>query len=291
MKISCDVIKDVLPLYVEDLASADTRTLVEEHLSSCNNCKRKYEKLRTPDNFTTDMNMLPLNKLKKTLNKRKYRISLFSITITFVLLVILIGYLTSPIYIPAEKVPVTIEEQTNNTIILNFNTNVTGYDIEKRSTDDGVYFITAWDNIWNRIISKETKTSIVLNPNGEKVYSIYYSSNNGDEDLLIYGKHPYPSGGVITLPRLALAYYLKLAILLAIVTGVFLFIFHKNKKLRNIFTKIFAFPIAYILGHLCTKGLTTQSYSLVHDFFMIVLAMIPIYAALLLEIRFLSRKR
>lgn len=291
MRLTCDVIKDLLPLYVEDLASADTRILVEEHLSSCNNCKTEYEKLRSSDNFKTEMNMLPLKKLQKNLNNRKIRIILFSIMLTLAIVTITIGYLTSPEYIPAEKIPVTITKQSDNRIILNFNTNVTGYDIVKQTSDDRVYYVTAWSNIWNRIISKKIAPSIVLNPDGEEVSTIYYSQNNGDDDLVIYGRNPYPNGGVITLPRLVLAYYLKLAIILSIVFGLVLLIFHKNKKLRSIFMKIFVFPIAYILGHFCTKGFSTTSYSAAHDFFMILLAMIPIYFAILLGIKLMSSRK
>ena len=34
-KINCNVIKDILPLYVDDLASEDTKALVESHLKKC----------------------------------------------------------------------------------------------------------------------------------------------------------------------------------------------------------------------------------------------------------------
>lgn len=33
MKISCNIIEDLLPLYVDDMVSEDSRQLVEEHLS------------------------------------------------------------------------------------------------------------------------------------------------------------------------------------------------------------------------------------------------------------------
>ena len=38
MKVSCDVIRDLLPLYTDQAASADTVALVEEHLASCPAC-------------------------------------------------------------------------------------------------------------------------------------------------------------------------------------------------------------------------------------------------------------
>ena len=39
MKISCKVIEDLLPLYHDDICSAESKTLVDEHLRSCESCK------------------------------------------------------------------------------------------------------------------------------------------------------------------------------------------------------------------------------------------------------------
>ena len=41
MKITCDVIKDILPLYAENMISADTKMIVDEHISSCHDCEKK----------------------------------------------------------------------------------------------------------------------------------------------------------------------------------------------------------------------------------------------------------
>ena len=46
MKITCDVIEDLLPLYVDDVASGDSRTLIEEHLNECESCRKTLEDMR-----------------------------------------------------------------------------------------------------------------------------------------------------------------------------------------------------------------------------------------------------
>ena len=45
MKLSCDVIRDLLPLYADRAASADTAALVEEHLASCPACREELGRL------------------------------------------------------------------------------------------------------------------------------------------------------------------------------------------------------------------------------------------------------
>ena len=40
MKLSCGVIRDLLPLYAENLAGEESRQLVEEHLADCEACRK-----------------------------------------------------------------------------------------------------------------------------------------------------------------------------------------------------------------------------------------------------------
>ena len=44
----CNLIKDLLPLYVDGALSEDSRTLVERHLKTCPSCAEEAEKLRSP---------------------------------------------------------------------------------------------------------------------------------------------------------------------------------------------------------------------------------------------------
>lgn len=41
MKITCNIIQDMLPLYVDDVLSEDSRKMVEEHLKDCEVCCEK----------------------------------------------------------------------------------------------------------------------------------------------------------------------------------------------------------------------------------------------------------
>ena len=45
MKISCDVIRDLLPLYVEDMLSNDSKNIVDEHIEQCESCGDELKKL------------------------------------------------------------------------------------------------------------------------------------------------------------------------------------------------------------------------------------------------------
>lgn len=46
MKVSCEVVKDLLPLYCDNVCSGESKALVEEHLEECEACREEYQKLR-----------------------------------------------------------------------------------------------------------------------------------------------------------------------------------------------------------------------------------------------------
>ena len=46
MKIDCEVIRDLLPLYADDACSQESRKMVDEHLAECSACSRQLEQIR-----------------------------------------------------------------------------------------------------------------------------------------------------------------------------------------------------------------------------------------------------
>ena len=46
MKLSCDVIQDLLPLYHDGVCSEESKTIVEEHIETCADCKDVLHRLR-----------------------------------------------------------------------------------------------------------------------------------------------------------------------------------------------------------------------------------------------------
>ena len=46
MKYPCEIINDLLPLYIDDLCNEKSKEVIKEHLSSCERCKQNYEKIK-----------------------------------------------------------------------------------------------------------------------------------------------------------------------------------------------------------------------------------------------------
>ena len=85
MKITCNVIQDLLPSYADGTLSEDSQALVDEHLASCKECKSILEELKK----TEDQYAVPrrddaenLKKFRKKLKIRKVLTAAVSAAVT-----------------------------------------------------------------------------------------------------------------------------------------------------------------------------------------------------------------
>lgn len=55
-ELNCSVVADLLPLYVEDIVSPETRQAIAEHLATCEECRAKYEQMLTDVPVEAELN-------------------------------------------------------------------------------------------------------------------------------------------------------------------------------------------------------------------------------------------
>ena len=68
MKISCDVIRDLLPLYVDEVLSNDSKTLVDEHIEQCESCRDELKKLSGDEVYSCAVNQIENKSIYDSLN-------------------------------------------------------------------------------------------------------------------------------------------------------------------------------------------------------------------------------
>ncbi len=64
-KISCDVVKDLIPSYIENLCSEDSREIVNEHISNCEDCKKLLEVMQQTELVSHSANVEQIDYMKK----------------------------------------------------------------------------------------------------------------------------------------------------------------------------------------------------------------------------------
>lgn len=90
--MSCALIRDLMPLCADGVASEESRAAVEEHIRSCNDCRALYMRLRAPVEVSTDareVDCLAAMKRQKKENRR-FLLRLYGITLAVMLLLLLI---------------------------------------------------------------------------------------------------------------------------------------------------------------------------------------------------------
>ena len=81
MKNECNIIRDILPLYAENIVCEDTAAFVEEHLEHCESCRRELEELKAPsaaEEPSTAYEAAQLRMLKKKLTAKKVTVGVLS---------------------------------------------------------------------------------------------------------------------------------------------------------------------------------------------------------------------
>lgn len=78
MKLPCEVIRDLLPLYTESLTSQQSNELVQEHLNDCSACRDVLQKMQVPEP-AIQQDGQPLKRLKSAMREQLLEIVTWSI--------------------------------------------------------------------------------------------------------------------------------------------------------------------------------------------------------------------
>jgi len=79
MSNNCDMIKDLLPLYADDVCSDESRKTVEEHIKECADCRTELEKLRKSVTVSPKNDGEVLKRIKRRLRIEKLAVGLISV--------------------------------------------------------------------------------------------------------------------------------------------------------------------------------------------------------------------
>ena len=95
MKTECSIVKDLLPLYVEDMVGAETAQYINEHLKDCPECQAELEGLKGGEGLTA-IEKKPISntedtKTFKTIMKRMNR-QFYSIAYAALIFLIFLGF-------------------------------------------------------------------------------------------------------------------------------------------------------------------------------------------------------
>ena len=126
MKISCNIIRDLLPLYAEDLASEDTRTMVEEHLCTCEDCTEALNDMKKNAPVPVEVAPDSLQKVKRTI-RRKRVLSVMAALLTLITLASAVfTFLFTPFQLTMEQALDDFYIREDGAVVLDYSPYVVG---------------------------------------------------------------------------------------------------------------------------------------------------------------------
>ena len=330
MNKDCSIVQDLLPLYAEDMLREETKEYVEGHLAQCAPCRAELASLRkevTPASVSAQplrdlKKQLQRKKFTAVLLAVALALTLATAGFAYLTAPQYLPYDETDWMITRSPRAladgsIMADELTDlsgvESISVNLLVPVSGTKVTSTQDPDSgktVYFITAWRtplDTWCGTFDvsdtgdhAQREANALLDALGEtesartlftldatNCAAVYYSPNNGQDDVLLCGSR---DGGVISLPRLALGYYVLLSFVLLITLSIAFFLC-RGKKAGKVLGHLAPIPACYLLGHLLVKGFSATSYQMQRDFSLIILTAALLYAAALLGSRFLHQKR
>ena len=178
MKTNCNVIRDLLPLYIDKISSEETNKLIEEHFEECEECKKYYEIMKDETKVSDIDEEKVLKKFSKKMKKKRLKAIILAIIVTLILgLVIWRIFTKDDFMMKYEEGIVTIEEQEDGAIFANVNTS--NYSmcqtIFEENYDGSVdVFITLYQTIADKFyVNEESKPFGCI----QKCYKDYINEN------------------------------------------------------------------------------------------------------------------
>lgn len=277
----CEIIKDLLPLYEENLLSEESKTFVEDHLKTCPECKN----LLKEDIEIENKNTKSLDFVEKRIKKETRYFTLAVISLIGSILIFIISYLNTPRHIEYEKDLFKVYKN-DEIYTVEFNDLVSG--IDYTDSEDAIYldaYTTKYDEIFNK---NSPNKSLTFHKDDLKM--VLYQNHDSMPNMVI------GSGEVrqTLLPRLVFGLYAWMSIIGFFVIAFAIFLQEKLRKKSlslPIKTILIGGPLSLFLGIISIKGFNTASYYPMTDFKYILLLSLGIYLFLIFLSIYREQKR
>lgn len=287
MKNECEIVRDLLPLYAENMTSDASNELIETHLKTCAQCRELFAEM-TKDSAVTERQEpeLPLKSFAKTYQKKKRGFALFIGSLCASVLIALYAWLSTPQYLRFEQAVETCEEQSAG-VRIEFSDAVHHVKVTDYSDPDGgtTYadvecWTTVLDRLWNAPSSM---------PAGVQADVVYYRDNRKNSPgRVLYGN---PEGNSFSLRRLTLNYYFWMALCIAGICGIAALLLRKRKA-GEILTQLLTVPVSWCIASIIVEGgINASTWSITRDFSLILLLCITLCVTLLCLYRIRKEKQ
>lgn len=174
MDKECSIVRDLLPLYAEDLVGAETAEFVAAHIAACPDCEKEYEAMKSgaPVPAEPQAEAAPLKSIKKVIIKKRVRAVILAVALAAALFVTAFAFLTTREYLSYEEAIISVVPgEGNMSADVTFSDCVTGYDYtftyepETDTSSSGMHGwvcrFEAWTTPWDRLFKHKASPATI----------------------------------------------------------------------------------------------------------------------------------
>ena len=126
MKLNCNIVDDLLPLYLEDICSEDSKAALEKHLQECSACREKLARMKSSDILYKVEKLegqLPIAEYARKVKRHRVRIGILAVLFCAIAACILAlcGLAIIDMHRQANPTVYEVEEGTYNLTAANLN--------------------------------------------------------------------------------------------------------------------------------------------------------------------------
>ncbi len=196
MNNECDIIKDLLPLYAENLTSEASVSFVQNHIAHCECCREALSRFEGTMQIAPDTNVNALKKMKLRLCKRVVLPVITTILLFLSLLTGIVISATVPVWATAEEAIIFVEQEDSGRIRVKLSDSVCSINY----MEGGRFSCKSVRFDWLLKFYREK----IFNTQDHDLYfdldaddSLWYAGQYVDEaDTLLWGKNEISTDGV-----------------------------------------------------------------------------------------------
>ena len=118
--MNCNVIRDLLPLYAEDMVSPESKALVEDHLQGCKSCTKELENLKNTPKLPLEVETGSLRRVGNAIQKRRTLTALAAAMTAIALIVTVYIFMNTTIYLTAGQAVEGLELREDGGLAIDF---------------------------------------------------------------------------------------------------------------------------------------------------------------------------
>lgn len=262
MKLPCEMMEDLLPLYAEDMVTDTTRAAVEEHLKDCETCGRKLDMMR--QDMTEAAVALPLEPVRREIRLRRWHAVIAAVCAVAAMLVTIIAWQSTMTFISYSACEISVETLADGRTEIQY----IGPRGLREWNFDGVLYVAP-------LGSRDQRGGQVTQSISDKKAVVFVDVTKDGETTLIWGELPEEDKGLAqVMPRLALGYYLIIALVMAVLL---LAVWYplRRRRIGRAAKRLGILALCYAVAHFLVMGTVSMSFDMRRDFgFIAVIALL-----------------